>query len=254
MGGGLNVFIQNSRSSTIRLNKALAARMNPKGNENLNSVAGSESSGISDAVLVDRARAGDDAALRALMIRYDRLVRFTIFRIARDRCRSDPSWLATVASDAWMGFVRSIRRADDAIETPAAYLVRIARNKAISALRAVGREMVVLAQAIDGAGEDSRTDRTDAGTDPIALLSTLEEFEALRACLTALDPEDQPLAARLSDILERRWRDAAEALGWPESTVRSRWNRVLARLRACMEGKTGRPFAPPASESDNLSG
>lgn len=200
---------------------------------------------VSDAILVDRAAGGDEAALRALMDRYDRLVRYTIFRIARNRCRKDPAWLDTVSGDAWVGFVQSIRRTGEPPDAPAAYLIRIARNKAISALRSATRH--------EPDPDDSASplqDEEDPSQDPSLLLTSLEELEALKGCLELLDADDRELATQLSVLIERRWRDAAAALGLAESTVRSRWKRTLDRLRACLEGKTGRKLAPPPDSSD----
>ena len=45
----------------------------------------------SDQELLARTAGGDPTALRALMDRYDRLVRFTIYRTSRQRCRQDPT-------------------------------------------------------------------------------------------------------------------------------------------------------------------
>jgi DNA-directed RNA polymerase specialized sigma24 family protein len=52
-------------------------------------------------------------------------------------------------------------------------------------------------------------------------------------------------------LLDRRWTEAAAALRTSESTLRYRWTRVLQRLRDCVEGKTGQPFAPEGSAGDS---
>lgn len=200
---------------------------------------------VSDAILVDRAVGGDEAALRALMDRYDRLVRYTIFRIGRERCRKDPAWLDTISGDAWVGFIQSVRRAPEAPDAPAAYLVRIARNKAISAVRSATR----LEAHIEEANAPLEVEE-DLTRDPSHLVTGLEELEALKGCLELLDSEDRELATQLSVLMERRWRDAASALGLAESTVRSRWKRTLDRLRACLQGKIGPDFAPPPGPGD----
>ena len=51
----------------------------------------------------------DPMALRVLMDRFDRLVRFTIFRTSRQRCRQDPLWIDSVASEVWTDLCRSAR-------------------------------------------------------------------------------------------------------------------------------------------------
>jgi len=204
--------------------------------------------GVSDDFLVTSLVSGDEAALRRLMARYDRLVRYTIFRLSRARARSDPQWLDSIASAAWAGFVQSVRR--DRANPPAlitSFLVKIAHNQAISALR---RSNPTIAR--ESAGETLESASRDAyfTQEPAEQVERLEFLERLRACVSLLPDDDRTLTEHLPAIMDRRWRDAATALGLAESTLRSRWDRVLERLRACMRRKTGDFFAPNRSEDD----
>lgn len=215
-----------------------------------------------DRFLIASAAGGDSAALRKLMERYDRLVRYTVFRVAKGQCVRDPDWLESVASDTWGGFVRSIRR--ESAEQPQsakAYLARIARNQAISALRrtgASGRE--TRDPKVFSLDSGPRSGPDHAGESALEIPSTLEEpaetvarlelLEALRGCLEELEADGRAMASQLEAITERRWRDAAEALGLKESTLRSRWKQVLKRLGACVERKTGQDFAPSGQNRD----
>jgi hypothetical protein len=63
----------------------------------------------SDDALAALVAGGDETALRMLLDRYDRLVRYTIYRTARGMCKRDPQFLDSVATEAWMGFVRAVR-------------------------------------------------------------------------------------------------------------------------------------------------
>jgi RNA polymerase sigma factor (sigma-70 family) len=199
-----------------------------------------------DRFLVDRAISGDAAALRRLMARYDRLVRYTIYRRSKERCHADPQWLDTVASDAWTGFIRSMRTSDAvAPRSLGGYLVRIARNQVISALRRAGRvadRPLAELPAADAVAADPN--------DPLAELAEAESLQAVHRCIAALDGDDRRLIAELAAITERRWTDAASALGMKESTLRSRWERVLDRLRRCVAERTDNSFAPEAGDSD----
>ncbi len=187
------------------------------------------------------------AALTQLMDRYDRLVRYTILRCSRHRCLQDPQWLDTVAADTWMGFIRSIRRGPEAWPASVAgYLVLVARNQCVSALRAtatqkatIGDDRVAIPDGLAASLED-----------PSELLSRLELLETLRECTCELDANDALPITQLSMIVDRKWTQAAAALGWSESTLRSRWKQILARLRRCVEAKTGRTFAPGESVGD----
>ncbi|MGB2985610.1 MAG: sigma-70 family RNA polymerase sigma factor [Phycisphaerae bacterium] len=195
----------------------------------------------SDEFLVAGMLGGDAAALTRLMDRYDRLIRYTVFRASKDRCVRDPQWLESIASATWTGFVRSMQRdPDNPPKSVRAYLVRIARNQVVSALRSSPpeRESLYIHENGDDAPIAARLE------EPIEELSRLEHLEALRVCLAELDSDDRTLATQLPAITERRWREAAEALGLKESTLRSRWKRTLERLRGCIERKTGNLVAP----------
>ncbi len=201
-----------------------------------------------DEFLIAAMLGGDAAALDRLMKRYDRLIRYTVFRASQDRCVQDPQWLESVASATWAGFIRSMQRDTD--NPPAlvgAYLVRIARNQVVSTLRATrsGSEALSLDLSDDGIAVASTLE------EPIETLSRLELLESLRACLAELGPVDRTMATQLEAITQRRWKEAAQALGVKESTLRSRWSNTLERLRVCVQRKTaGKTFAPSEPGSD----
>lgn len=208
---------------------------------------GVQGSPVDEAFLVRSVLGGDPAALRELMSRFDRLVRYTVFQAARERCRRDPEWLDSVASATWAGFVQSLNRSpDDLPQSVSAYLVRIARNQTASSLRK--KELPV--ESLDAMDADPGAPDGADDADPLRILSEIEDLTALRACMAGVDGDDRALLAELEAITERRWQDAAAALGLAESTLRSRWKRLLDRLRDCVEGKTGKSFAPEGTGSD----
>jgi len=198
---------------------------------------------VEDGRLVARTAKGDAGALRALMERYDRLVRFAVFRLSRDRCLRDPQWLDGLASEIWTAFVQRARQLPDAVQSPRALLLSIARNRTVSALRSAIRERA------QGSVSSWPTDGPDIpapdSDDPTAWLTRLEDLAALQACRDRLSADDRRIMTQLEAILDRRWEAAAGALGVPESTLRSRWKGVLDQLRRCVETKIGRGFAPP---------
>ena len=204
--------------------------------------------GPSDDFLVAGMVGGDWSALNKLIERYDRLVRYTILRGARERCAHDPQWLESVASATWAGFVQSLQRhPGQRPKSVRAYLSAIARNQVISALRS--------RSAPDASTQplDAVSDTLIAATleEPIDTLSRLELLETLRTCLFELAEDDRTLVSQLAAITERRWRDAAAALGISESTLRSRWNRTLDRLRDCVREKSGLSLAPGSLDDDS---
>jgi len=201
-----------------------------------------------DEFLVSSVRGGDSAALRMLIGRYDRLVRFTIYKLTKARCLKDPQWLDSIASNTWAGFVQTIRRegADPPRSVPA-FLSYVARNQAIDAVRRKEPDVVPLDADRANEGLATAIERDD----PSRLVSDQEELATLRTCLADLPEDDRALSSQLVAITERRWKAAAEALGMSESTLRSKWKQVLARLRACVERKTGGQFAPRGKNGDS---
>lgn len=209
---------------------------------------GAKVSEPTDEFLVQSLRGGDSAALKRLMDRYDRLVRYLVYKLTKDQCRKDPQWLDSVASATWAGFVQSVRRErGDLPRSVTAFLMYVARNQAISALRLKGRDTAFL----DAAPKLRQPAIAVELKDPSLLVSEVEELAALRECLSDLDMKDQSLTSQLGAITERRWKAAAEALGMSESTLRSHWGRVLERLRECIERRTGIRLAPHEGHSDS---
>jgi RNA polymerase sigma factor (sigma-70 family) len=209
--------------------------------------AGRDGSGMDedppDAALVAGLVRGDPDALRALMRRYDRLVRFAIYRTCRAHCTQDPDWLDAQASETWTGFIRSMQRrgARPPDDLPN-YLLQIARNKCLDAVR-IGRALADWAAPADEARIAQLTDNNEDTTE---LVSRLDQLESLRACMASLDPADRTLCSQLDLIVERKWTEAAEKLAMPESTLRTQWKGVLDRLRACIEKKTQENRRNPA--------
>lgn len=203
-----------------------------------------------DSRLLDRLVRGDERAFAALLDRYDRLVRFTIFRTARAECARDPQWLDGVASATWMGFVQTIRRRGiGGIRSLRIYLIQIARNQALTARRGTTRiDAVGLDQALESAEPVVEGEMAE-------LLDRWTDLSALNKCIEMLPADDRTLLGQVLAISERRWREAADALGLPESTLRSRWKKLLEKLRQCM--MRNRPeglFAPEAFPIDSFEG
>gem|GEM_PF-971996 len=197
--------------------------------------------GVDDHFLITSALGGDSVALRSLMDRYDRLVRYTVFRGAQRKAMADPQWVDSVASATWTGLIQSMRRQpDNPPDSISNYLVRIARNCTVSALRREPKKEMPL-QEDDGGGF---LEPAAEGEDPSVLLERVELLGTLRECLSELGGEMQRASSQLDAIMGRRWQEAAAALGVSESTLRSRWKKTLELLRGCLERKSGESIAP----------
>ena len=189
-----------------------------------------------DDFLISNLLDGDAAALNKLMDRYDRLVRYTVLRASKSRCTRDPQWLESIASATWVGFIRSIRQNPDLRpRSLRAYLVRIAGNQVVTALRSSQRDGGTV--SIEPGGDGASI--TAGIEEPIETLARLELLDVLRTCLNELGLDDRTMIPQIHAITERRWKEAAASLEVSESTLRSRWQRVLERLRTCVKRKTG---------------
>jgi len=200
-----------------------------------------------DDFLVSSMLNNDEQALQVLINRYDKLVRFTIFRASKKLCQQDPHWLEMVASNTWLGFVQSMRRNPNSPPgNLAAYLARIARNQTLSALRSI-RSSQEMQQNMDVLEKLNDKETLES---PEESMIKIEELNALRSCLEELNEDQQKLVSQLDSITQRRWKGAAHTLGMQESTLRSRWGRILERLKRCMKEKTGKSFAPRPLDGD----
>lgn len=187
-----------------------------------------------DQFLIKSMLSGDSGALDRLIERYDRLVRYTVFRAARHRCRQDPEWVDSVASDTWAGFVRSMQRNPDKLpDSVTTYLIQVARNRCTDALRVVPPSH----ESLDDESGGDIAPADEGGQDPLEVAARLEELEILRSCVDDLSDDDRGLYAQLDLITQKRWREAAAALAIPEATLRSRWKKVLGRLQLSIERK-----------------
>jgi RNA polymerase sigma factor (sigma-70 family) len=207
--------------------------------------------GPDDHELIARLLKGDENAMRQLVDRYDRLVRYTIFKVGRRYCDRDPSWLDARANEAWAGIVSSFRRA--AKSGPPAnvpsYIAQISRNKCLDAAKkADSRQVIPFESQLD---EDRGVEvAADANFDPVLMLEGVEELEALRDCMSRLNSDDRVLCGEIELIMEKRWREAAERLEIAESTLRSRWRGVLGKLKSCLEKKIEKSLAPDERSTD----
>lgn len=189
---------------------------------------------LEDASLVGLLAQGDEAALRVLMDRFDKLVRYTVFRTAREQSLRDPQWLDAVAGDSWSGFLKSVRRGSELRSASVGgYLAGIARQQTLSALR----RLRAFAGHRKSISEDYLTELATTQADPAAIMDELDSLTALRECAALLAEEDRLMMTQLQAITQRRWVEAGAALGLSESTLRSRWAKVVERLRICMEKK-----------------
>jgi RNA polymerase sigma-70 factor (ECF subfamily) len=195
----------------------------------------------SDASLVERMVAGDQAAFTAIYDRHVDVVYGSVTRFLGDRGAAEE-----IVQDA---FLAIWRRADTYLPGAGSvlgWLLGIARNKAIDRMRASARRPRLVATS--GAGDDRSADGLDAllaaglpvatgmgeEDDPERAATQAWTRAVVRAALSAMPgPERQALELAYDEDLTQT--QIAERLGWPLGTVKTRTRRGLDRLRGALE-------------------
>ena len=185
-----------------------------------------------DQALVALACAGDARAFEAIMRRHNRL----LFRTARSVLRNDAESEDAV-QEAYFKAWRALPgfRAEAKLST---WLVRIVMNEALARLRRAGARVLQLAPGL----EDGQAEVDEAAHDPASAQAHDPEHAALRGELrriveTQIDglPEQFRTVFILRAMEEMSVDEVADALHVPAATVRTRFFRARALLRAALE-------------------
>ena len=195
----------------------------------------------SEAVLVQRAAAGDHRAYELLVIKYQRRIERLIGRMVRDT-----DLVQDIAQETFIRAYRALHqfRGDAQFYT---WLYRIAVNTAKKALMDMKRNPVISENALRGNEDDDETSRlghelTSEET-PETVLAAREIAQAVNAAMEAL-PDDLRQAVTLREIEGLSYEEIATAMDCPIGTVRSRIFRareaISAKVRPLLENQTGK--------------
>ncbi len=195
----------------------------------------------SDALLVERAAAGDHRAYELLVIKYQRRIERLIGRMVRD--------VDVVQDIAQETFIRAWRalhqfRGDAQFYT---WLYRIAVNTAKKTLLEMKRDPMITETALQSADSEDETSRPQnvltAEATPESELAAREIAAAVNAAMEAL-PEDLRQAVTLREIEGLSYEEIAEAMSCPIGTVRSRIFRareaISAKVKPLLTHQTGK--------------
>ena len=195
----------------------------------------------SDALLVERAAAGDHRAYELLVIKYQRRIERLIGRMVRD-----VDLVPDIAQETFIRAWRALHqfRGDAQFYT---WLYRIAVNTAKKSLMELQRNPVVTETALHSADDDDETSRREneltSESTPESELAAREIAAAVNAAMEAL-PEDLRTAVTLREIEGLSYEEIAEAMNCPIGTVRSRIFRareaISARVKPLLSHQTGK--------------
>jgi RNA polymerase sigma-70 factor (ECF subfamily) len=186
--------------------------------------------GLSDAALVQRFHARDEAAFSQIYDRYASLVHGVALRVARTPERAEE-----IVQDTLLKLWRNPRGFDPARGALSTYLVTLARNAAIDALRRDRNEQLQTGLE-DDEGEPLPLPSADAG--PLERA----EFEAVavrvRAAMGGLSAAHrQTVELAYFGALSRE--EIAQAMDVPVGTVKSRLKYALDKLKSSLSAFAG---------------
>ena len=195
----------------------------------------------SDALLVERAAAGDHRAYELLVIKYQRRIERLIGRMVRD-----VDLVPDIAQETFLRAWRALPqfRGEAQFYT---WLYRIAVNTAKKALMELKRDPVMTESALQRSEDDDETSRREneliSESTPETELAAREIAAAVNAAVEAL-PEDLRQAITLREIEGLSYEEIAHTMNCPIGTVRSRIFRareaISARVKPLLSHQTGK--------------
>ena len=153
------------------------------------------------------------------------------------RLLRDPAWAEEVVQEAYVGIWNSAPNYSPLKAQPMTWLMTIARNKAMDALRstATERETLVRVAPNEDDEEDPLTHVAGETAGPLQQLIDRVDAQRLRHCLQALDAvQRQAIALAFYDGLTHS--ELAEHMHQPLGTVKAWVRRGLERLKPCLKG------------------
>ena len=195
----------------------------------------------SDAMLVQRAVAGDQSAFELLVIKYQRRIQRLIGRMVRD-----VDLVEDIAQETFIRAYRALHqfRGDAQFYT---WLYRIAVNTAKKFLLDMKRDPTVSENAFRSNDDEDETSWVKhepiADETPETELAAKEIAAAVNAALLAL-PDDLQQALTLREIEGMSYEEIGEVMNCPIGTVRSRIFRareaISSKVKPMLEKQTGK--------------
>lgn len=176
-----------------------------------------------DQILIQRCLAGQSEAFGDLVLRYQDRLYSSVYMMV-----SSPEDARDLTQEA---FVHAFRRLDSFRGDSAFYtwLFRIAVNATISFRRKAARRKTYSVESVREASGNEPIDG-NSDTRPSSRMETEEQQRLVRAALEELSEEFRT-AIVLTEIEGLSYEDAAEAVGCPIGTIRSRIHRARNELR-----------------------
>ncbi len=185
---------------------------------------------MDEIALIQAAQRGDLDSFNHLVLNYQDLVYSQAYRmIGEDDSAADATQNAFISA---YHHLRSYRGGSFR-----AWLLRIVTNACYDELRRRKRRPTVPLEPLDDAGEEVESPRwmVDPAEQPEERLERAELQRAIQHCLDNL-PADFRTTVVLVDVQGLDYYEAAQAIGTPIGTIKSRLARARLRMRDCLQG------------------
>jgi len=185
---------------------------------------------MDETALIDAAQHGDLDAFNHLVLVYQNMVYNQAYRMVGDTdVAEDASQDAFIIAFRKLGTYRG--------GSFKAWLLRIVTNLCYDELRRRKRRPTTPLEPTDHDDDEIESPRwlSDPSETPEQTAERVELAQALQYCLDSLPPDFRAIVT-LVDIQGLDYSEAAQAMGRPLGTVKSRLARARTRLRDCLQG------------------
>jgi RNA polymerase sigma-70 factor (ECF subfamily) len=180
--------------------------------------------------LIDHAQEGDLDAFNRLVLAYQDMVFNQAYRVLGESAAAEDA-----AQDAFISAFRKIRTYRGG--SFKAWLLRIVTNACYDELRRRKRRPTTPLEPVDSSDEEIESPHWigDKGESPEDFALRVEVGRAIQECLDELT-DDFRVVVVLVDVQGLDYAEAAETIGKPLGTVKSRLARARNNLRLCLAG------------------
>lgn len=183
---------------------------------------------VDEPALIDAAQRGELDAFNRLVLQYQDLA----FSVAM-RVMGEEAAAADATQEAFISAYRSL--AGYRGGSFRSWLLRIVTNSCYDELRRRKRRPAVSLEAlVEDTEIEGSVGTSDPAENPEVAAQRHELIDAIQDCLTGLPPEFR-IVAVLVDVQGLDYEEAAQSIGKPLGTVKSRLARARAKLRDCLK-------------------
>lgn len=185
---------------------------------------------MDEAALIQAAQAGDLNAFNSLVQTYQDMLFNQAYRVM-----GEPEYAADATQEAFISAYKKLHSYRGG--SFRAWLLRIVTNACYDELRRRQRRPTTSLEPLDDGGDEIESPQwlADPGETPEDSLERAELSWAIQRCLNDL-PSDFRSVVVLVDVQGLDYAEAAQTIGKPVGTIKSRLARARTRLRDCLRG------------------